>query len=155
MKLYRLALSRYISDLTGTGARLYGGRWNDRGTPVIYTSESRALAALEYLVHTPLALIPDDLALMELGVPDDAEITEVDAVKLPPDWRTYPPTGATVVIGEGWAHSGETLLLKVPSAVVTGEFNYLINPAHPGFSRIVPGKPEPFGFDARLISVRS
>lgn len=151
MKLYRLALSRHINDLTGAGARMYGGRWNAKGTPVLYTSESRALAVLEYLVHVPLTLVPDGLALREFSVPDDVVMERLSAARLPAGWGSSPPSDVTVAQGEAWFQKGRALLLKVPSAVVPEEFNYLINPAHPGFGKITAGKAKPFAMDDRLL----
>lgn len=150
MKLFRIAKTGLIADLTGSGARMYGGRWNNKGTPVIYTSESRALAALEYLVHVPLVLVPDNLSIREFDIPDGIRITEIGISDLPPDWTAYPPPDTTAEIGDGWIKRGRTLLLKVPSVVVTGEYNVLINPLHPDFNKVTPAQPEPF-FDKRLL----
>lgn len=78
MKLYRIATTAHIKDLSGAGARLYGGRWNEKGVAVVYTSESRALAVLEYLVHLPMVFAPGELSIMELKVPDSISPREVD-----------------------------------------------------------------------------
>ena len=150
MKLYRIAKTSHISDLSGEGARLHGGRWNQKGTPLVYTSGSRALAALEYLVHVPMALAPTHLSVMEIGLPDAIASESIELSSLPPDWRDYPPPEALPALGTDWARSNRSLLLRVPSAVVQEEFNYLINPAHPD-SRFIASHTEPFVFDRRLF----
>lgn len=99
MKLYRIATTAHIKDLSGAGARLYGGRWNEKGVAVIYTSESRALAVLEYLVHLPMVFAPGELSIMELKVPDFISPREVDRRSLPSDWRSYPALEALAAIG--------------------------------------------------------
>ncbi len=150
MQLFRIARTRFVQDLSGTGSRLYGGRWNRRGTALVYTSESRALAALEVLVHLPMALAPPDLSILRIDVPDDVETKTIDPTSLPRNWRTYPPPQKLATLGSQWALSNETLLLRVPSVVVDDEFNELINPAHPDFKRIRPRGPQPFVLDQRL-----
>lgn len=151
MQLFRIAKTQFIGDLSGTGSRLHGGRWNQKGTALIYASESRALAALEYLVHFPMALVPTDLSILRIDVPDDTDVKTVQMASLPKDWRAYPPPQDLPAIGTKWALSNETLLLRVPSVVVDAEFNYLINPTHPEFKRIRPRRPQAFVLDQRLL----
>jgi RES domain-containing protein len=83
MEVYRIATTRYSHDLTGIGARLYGGRWNQKGTAMLYTSKSRALAALEFLVHLPLSLAPSGLKIVTLQIPDETAIDEIPLSDLP------------------------------------------------------------------------
>lgn len=149
MKLYRIARREHIGDLNGEGARIHGGRWNEKGVPVVYASGSRALAALEYLVHVPLVLAPHDLALCTLSLPDDASVTRLRRSAIPDGWQTSPPPPDTMRIGTRWAREAKTLLLAVPSAAIAGETNYLINPRHREFRKIRK-KVEPFAFDPRL-----
>ena len=151
MQLFRIARTEFIRDLSGTGSRMYGGRWNRKGTALVYTSETRALAALEYLVHVPLALAPPDLSILAIDVPDGTDVKTLEAASLPRDWKTYPPPQALAAIGTKWARAGETLLLRVPSVVVDDEFNFLINPYHPQFKRLRPHPPQPFKLDRRLL----
>jgi len=151
-RLFRIATTQFVRDLSGTGSRLYGGRWNRKGTAVVYTSESRALAALEYLVHLPMALLPSGLRMLRIDVPDDIKVRTIDAASLPRNWRAYPPPQSLAALGTQWATSNETLLLRVPSVVVDDEFNVLINPAHPDFERIRPQPPQSFVLDQRLAS---
>jgi RES domain-containing protein len=150
MQLFRIATTQFVRDLSGTGSRLYGGRWNRKGSAVVYTSESRALAALEYLVHLPMALTPPGLSILRIEVPDDVQVKTIDAASLPKNWRAYPPPQSLAVLGTRWVTSNETLLLRVPSVVVDDEFNVLINPAHPDFRRIRPQRPQSFVLDQRL-----
>ena len=151
MQLYRIAKAEYITDTTGAGARIYGGRWNRKGTAVIYTSESRALAVLESLVHVPLALAPRDLQICRIKIPGNIQPTEINVDELPPDWSANPPREITAEIGTSWAKEGKSLMLRVPSVVVRDEFNVLINPQHRDFSKVNLGAPEPLTFDERLI----
>lgn len=131
----------------GEGARLYGGRWNSTGTSVVYTSGSKALAALETLVHLNPPVIFQYVAIpIEI---DDAFVEKATA--LPADWTEEPPPPATKEIGDLWAKEARSAVLALPSVIIPGEPNYLLNPAHPDFKKITIGKPEPFSFDPRLL----
>ena len=151
MHLFRIAGTRHIRDLTGTGARINGGRWNPKGIGVLYTSPSRALATVEYLAHVPLSIIPHNLAMATIEVPDDILPNSVDPADLPDDWRTFPAPAELARIGGSWARSQASLLLRVPSAVVEEEFNILINPAHPDMRLVQLGEIKPYSFDERLL----
>lgn len=142
-----------INDMSGTGARLHGGRWNEKGVSVIYAAESRALAALESLVHYPIALAPHDLSICQIVIPDDVPVTKLRKSALPADWKANPPEAGTMDIGTRWALAGKTLLLMVPSVVVSDEYNVLINPQHGDFRRIRK-RTSAFEFDPRLTSAR-
>lgn len=151
MKLYRIAKSAYIDDPTGAGARLYGGRWNEKGVPVIYTAASPSLAALEFLVHIPIVLAPRDLSICRFDLPDDVSVTTVKKSALPEDWKTNPPGAGSQAIGTKWALGGKSLLLIVPSVIVPQENDILINPHHDEFRRIKK-RIDPFEFDPRLMA---
>jgi RES domain-containing protein len=150
MLLYRIAKCTYINDLSGTGARLYGGRWNSIGRPVVYMASSRALAVLEVLVHLPPTLIPDNFCQITFEVPDDVQTLNVKS--LPANWQEYPEPSILKNIGDAFLKANKHLLLKVPSAVVKEEYNYLLNPAHPGIASVKAIDQQPFNFDERLIS---
>jgi RES domain-containing protein len=150
MIVYRLSKMQYADDLSGEGARIAGGRWNHPGTAVVYTAESRALCLVEIAVHTGLANLPEDYCLITLSIPDDAPVTAFDPAGLGPGWNSFPYTPFTQVIGDNFVSENRFLVLKVPSAVVQGDFNYLINPAHPEASGVNLVDTEPFGFDRRL-----
>jgi RES domain-containing protein len=136
MVLYRITKTVFARDLSGSGPRLYGGRWNPKGLSVIYTSENRALAALEFFVHLSRAVILPDLRLIAIEVPESVSRKELSVVDLPRGWRAYPAPPELAAIGAAWIRSGESLLLRVPSAVMPPEGNVLINPAHPEMSRL-------------------
>ncbi|MBN1450250.1 MAG: RES domain-containing protein [Anaerolineales bacterium] len=154
MKVYRIAKERYIKDLSGEGARRYGGRWNKKGTSVVYTAENRSLATVEYLVHLPIALVPADTYIAELTIPDQIEYEQIKIRDLPRQWAAYPAPLALADIGEAWVRKGGTLLLKVPSSVVRGEWNVLLNPQHRLFGEVALTGVEPYSFDERLVKSR-
>lgn len=149
MVLYRITRCTYANDLSGTGARLYGGRWNNIGRAMTYTASSRALATLEALVHLPTAIIPDDFCLAIIYAPED--ILEVDTSVFPPNWNVYPGPEILKRTGDFFLRENKHLLLKVPSAIVKDEFNYLINPQHAKAGKIKITGTEPFTFDERLL----
>jgi RES domain-containing protein len=133
----------------GVGARDHGGRWNSCGIAVAYASESRALAAMEQLVH----LIPPQLlgAFVVSSIAlADRQIERVDLSRLPRNWRNPVAPASLRRIGDKWVSSMRTLALAIPSAVVDGEANYLINPQHPDFAGARKSRPAPFKFDRRL-----
>jgi RES domain-containing protein len=150
MILYRIAKCNYAADLSGTGARLYGGRWNSEGKPMLYLASSRSLAVLEVLVHLDPLIIPGNYCLTEIEVPD-TPIAAVEAEQLPVDWRDI--TGPVILreLGDTFLKKQEHLLMKVPSSIVPAEYNYLLNPLHPDAFGIKLLKREPFGFDRRLL----
>ncbi|MEX0720738.1 MAG: RES family NAD+ phosphorylase [Balneolaceae bacterium] len=150
MHLFRITRKKYAGDLSGEGARIYGGRWNRKGVSVIYTSGHESLAALEVLTHTSIADIPKDLEMLVLFVPDDIRCEEVSAEDLPENWRVYPAPQHLAEIGIKWALYKNSLLLKVPSVIIPTEFNYLINPIHPDFSKVSIKEIRAFSFDDRL-----
>ena len=151
MKVYRIAKPLYINDVSGSGARTYGGRWNHKGVSMIYTSENRALATVEYIVHVPLSIVPAHLSLAALHIPDTIFPEEISLSDLPGNWREYPAPSRLAELGTNWAAKNESLLLRVPSAVVEHEFNILINPFHPDMEHITIFQIENYTFDKRLI----
>ncbi len=151
IKLFRIATSEHISDISGTGARIYGGRWNHQGYPVVYASGSRSLAALEFLVHVPMALAPEDLSILEINITKRVEIESVNVSQLPLNWRDYPAPEQLADIGTKWLKSKSSLLLEIPSAVMNKEVNILINPLHEDIKSVHLVSVEKFSFDPRLI----
>lgn len=150
MRLYRICRAPYRA-LDGEGARLYGGRWNSPGSPVVYASSSLALAALEYLVHLDPDHAPSDLIALTLEVPDTASADEVHGPALPPDWAQVADHPACVAAGDAWLGRGVTLLLRVPAAPVPEEQNVLINPRHVEAAQVRVVAERPFAFDPRLL----
>ena len=151
MIVFRLAKLKFSQDLSGKGAELAGGRWNSKGTPLVYTSESRALCTTEIAVHTPLGIIPDDYYLITIQLPKTLTLEEIKTESLPDDWKTFPHSNATQKIGDQFVRETKSLILKVPSAVVPGDFNYLLNPIHKDFNSVKIIATEAFEFDKCLF----
>jgi RES domain-containing protein len=149
VKVWRLCRKKHAA-FDGEGARAAGGRWNRRGTAVVYTSATLSLAVLEYFVNLPAAAAPPDLVAISAEVPEGIPISSLDAEDLPRGWRKYPAPKALADLGTRWVEGAGTAILAVPSAVVPQEKNYLINPAHPRFAEILPGKPELLSLDSRM-----
>ncbi|HOE19188.1 MAG TPA: RES domain-containing protein [Syntrophorhabdaceae bacterium] len=150
MVVYRISRKRFATDLSGSGAKRYGGRWNPKGVSLVYASESRALAVLEYYVHTDPALLPMDISIASIRIPDDAPGKEIFIGDLPPDWREYPPPVQLAILGENWFKSDESLLLLVPSVVVPRERNVLVNPGHSLIKEVTITDIEDYSFGRRL-----
>jgi RES domain-containing protein len=152
MRVWRICKAEHSrAAFSGGGAQAYAGRWHHRGTSVVYASESRALAALEQLVHLHRNRLPPHFVCFAVDLPGDLPISGPRPQDLPAGWRRQPGPPELRDIGTRWAASGETVCLRVPSAVVLGEHNFLLNPRHADFDRLVIGKPEPFEFDQRLV----
>lgn len=146
---FRLVKAKHAANaFSGEGARIAGGRWNLPGTAVVYASESLSLAALETFVY----LQPVDrrvrYAWFHITIPDS--VTVETPATLPNDWRAEPPTEATQALGSRWAEQRQTAVLRVPSILVPGEFNLLLNPGHAHFKRMKISARRPFDFDGRL-----
>lgn len=149
MVVWRLARLAH-AKLDGEGARLAGGRWNTRGRAAVYTSSRLSLAALELLVHTDVPLVPPDLVAFEIEIPDGLDIESVDIAELPKDWRR-PGHPSCRAIGDTWLAEERTPVLRVPSAVVPEEWNYIINPGHRAAKSIQIVSRRSFAFDSRLL----
>ncbi len=152
MIVYRLAKTKYSHILSGKGAEITGGRWNSRGVQMIYTSESRALCTAEIAVHMPLGILPSDYKIITIDIPETIKIIKLANTRLPSDWNSIPHPGTTQEIGDDFIIKNKSAVLKVPSVVVPGDFNYLINPNQPEFYQISIVKVEPFEFDKRLFT---
>jgi RES domain-containing protein len=151
MIVYRLSKSEYANDLSGSGARKAGGRWNSKGTAMIYTAESRALCTAEIAVHLPLGNIPKNYCMVSIEIPASIEIKELKVTELSRNWKSFPYIEKTQEIGDQFNSENRYTVIKVPSAVVPGDFNYLLNPGHVNFPGIRIIQKEPFNFDERLF----
>jgi RES domain-containing protein len=153
MRLYRIARTCHAGDLSGEGARRAGGRWNRKGTAVLYTADSVALATLEMLVHLPLNLLPHDYALAVFELPDRLAVETVDGESLPANWKKYPAPPELGELGTRWAQGAATVAFRVPSAVIPdGEgWNVLLNPLHPDFGHVRCAEITPYRFNERLF----
>jgi len=151
MRFWRICRRRYAAEAaTGEGARLYGGRWNSRGVRAVYASTSMALAAVETFVNLEPNLQPRDLVSIEGEIPDALEIGRLDLNALLPHWHQTRDESLRR-FGDEWIRAAKTAALLVPSAAIRGEWNVLLNPAHPDFSKITFQDPEPFAFDLRMF----
>ena len=140
---------RTKAAFTGEGARLYGGRWNSAGVAIVYTAASQSLAALEMVVHLESSELLDNYVVFEVGI-DESLVAQIELSQLPRNWRTDPPPAKVREVGDAWARAGASVVLQVPSAILPAEHNFLLNPRHPDFRRLVIGKPSPFRFNPRL-----
>jgi RES domain-containing protein len=148
---WRIVKAKYAEDaFSGIASRKHGGRWNPPGVAVVYTSDSPALATLELLVHIESDVL-NDFALISCSF-HEALIDQVDSARIPDNFRAVPPPAALQQIGYEWVTNGSSPVLKVPSAVVPEQFNYLLNPEHPDFRSIDVGQPRPFTLDYRLLT---
>jgi len=157
MLVYRIEREKYLnSTLSGLGASVTKGhRWNSLNTRLVYTAESRALATLEVAVHIDLSQdLPQDRLYVEIEIPDDILILEVNAEDLPAGWDAKPPTIITQIIGDDFVEQSDSAVLKVPSSIIPQESNYLINPNHPDAKRIKVKSTSPMVFDTRLSSIK-
>jgi RES domain-containing protein len=151
MIVYRLCRKNYANDLSGRGAEISGGRWNGKGIAALYTSSSRALCAIEIVVHIPAGIIPKDYYMVTIELPDDAGITTLNVKELPSNWNNNPIPTSTQRIGNTFLSEQKALVLKTPSAIIKDEWNYIINPMHKDFQKVKIISTEPFSFDTRLF----
>lgn len=151
MQVFRLTRKKYANTLSGQGAAKAGNRWNSKGVEMIYSANSRALAMAEVAVHLTLATLPRNFVMMEVHIPDYVAIEKLSISPLPKGWNKHPPISATQHIGNQFIAEQKNLVLQVPSAVVPGDCNYLINPFHSDFSKIQIGDVQEFPWDERLF----
>lgn len=149
MKVFRICLSKYSTQLQASGI---ANRWNKYDEFVIYTGESRALSALEMVVHkSSLKMVPD-YKILTIGLTDDIQIKEVDKSTLPKNWKNLESYVGLQSIGSQWYNSQESPVLKVPSVIIEEEFNYVINTRHPHFhTMIFLEECKDFNWDKRLM----
>lgn len=152
MRVFRLSKGKYKNVLSGVRASLYGQRWNSKGTEIIYSASSRALAAWEVAVHVSLNVLPKDYYMIEIEIPGDTSITEISEGDLPQDWNSIPDQGLCRVFGDEFIENNEFAVMKVPSVSVKGDFNYLINSFHEDFKRVSIISAKLFPFDPRIGS---
>jgi RES domain-containing protein len=147
MEIYRIALASF-STLTASGKP---GRWNSAGSEIIYAAESRSLACLEIIVHTSTLALTDNFKIMVISAPGGS-ITEISNANLPENWNQTDNNAYELCrkTGDDWAAENKSLILKVPSAIIKGEYNFLINVNHPEFKSVKLKHTEPFFFDPRL-----
>jgi RES domain-containing protein len=151
LRAWRLVKTRYSANaFDGEGARLYGGRWSSQGVRVAYGSESVALATLEVLAHLSTTTVLGSYSLASIRFPE-ALVVSLDAASLPAAWRTYPPPPEVQALGDQWVSAAGSAVLRVSSGIVPDSNNYLFNPEHPDFARMVVDAPEPYVWDPRVL----
>ncbi|OAB75808.1 RES family NAD+ phosphorylase [Cochleicola gelatinilyticus] len=150
MKIFRIAKKKYITDLSGEGARMYGGRWNRAGDGMLYFSENLSLCVLELLVHMDYQYFTEMYQFISLELPEKNLQSLKNFDLKTPEWRMNPPALITQDYGSGWLKNNENLALAVPSAVLPSEKNILINPLHADLSKCNVSFPQSLDIDARL-----
>ncbi|MDR9365100.1 MAG: RES family NAD+ phosphorylase [Balneolaceae bacterium] len=147
MLVFRITTKRWAGVLTASG---YPARWNSKGTRIIYTASTRALACLENLVHRSGEGLNQQFRITEIYIPDHLSKEKVNHKDLPVGWHQMESYHHCQNIGDGWVDNAESLLLEVPSSIIRDESNILINPYHPEFSTIEVQNITSFSFDERL-----
>lgn len=150
METFRISSKKYSSKLSSSGK---ANRWNKDGESVIYTGSSRSLSTLELVVHRNEISPKNEFSVMVISISDDENLVDQIKIKdLPKNWRSRKAYSALQQIGSEWYSSKRTLVLKIPSAVITNEFNYIINTKHPDFSKKVKlVRNEDYFWDKRLF----
>ena len=148
MIVYRCSTSKWAKDLSGTGASLYGGRWNTPGSFLLYTAENNILAALEIAIRIPLEQIGKDYVMIPIEVPDGLEAY---TPKLPKNW--YSDAETTQRLGDDFVRQNTHLLMKVPSALISDAYNFLINPQHELIKKVKTLEPKSILLDKRLADI--
>lgn len=151
MTVFRICNPQFSEDISGTGAKLYGGRWNSKGVAVLYASEYISLSVLEMLVHNRFTDFVTDLNLLHLAFADTLSIKEVKNSKLKTDWIN--DFDYTRFMGDQFIKAETHAILKVPSAVIKEEHNFIINPSHLDFKKIKITQTVSFSTDKRLFSI--
>lgn len=148
MIVYRCSLLKWASDLSGTGSYLHGGRWNTPGTRMIYTAENNVLAAFEVALRIPLDQISKNYVMVPVEIPGEAELL---SPKLPKNW--YSDIRVSQKVGDAFIKGGQHLIMKVPSALISDSFNYLLNPHHAMIKKVKIKTPRTILFDKRLMEM--
>lgn len=153
MELFRIAQEKYAEDLSGNGARLYGGRWNSEGLFAVYTSSSRSLALLETLAHTPAKMLySKTYLLITIQVPDTLKPNRIELENLPAGWDAPDTRPVTKKSGDHFLRSKQGLLLAVPSILMPEENNFVLNPLHSDMRKVRIVHKRKILFDQRVIS---
>jgi len=147
---WRITKRKYARQaFDGAGARKYGGRWNSPGAAVVYVAQSQSLAVLEMLVHLDGPELLERYVLIPVEI-DDSLVEAIEIQKLPRNWQAYPASKRLSAIGDEWLRAGGSVVLKVPSALLPAESNFLLNPNHSDFHKLGIGEPVSFQFDPRM-----
>lgn len=156
MIAYRICQTAYASTaaemIAGTGGLYSAGRWHSAGKRIVYVSQNLSLAAHEIVVHYPMRKHALRFVMSAIEIPEQLVMTlaAFGATTLPHGWDSQPPRRATQAIGDAWLAAKASAALEVPSVIIPGEFNYLLNPEHSDFGAIRATDPKRFSFDPRL-----
>lgn len=149
MYVYRISKCKYINDLSGFGAANFPGRWNSKGTYMLYTAATASLALLENIVH--ISTIPtESYCIATIVLPED-KISNIDIAELPKGWNQYPAPEKLKHIGDDFIGKNEKLALRIPSAIMPEDFIFLINCRHPDFGKVEISAIREIEFDKRLV----
>ncbi len=146
---WRLVKRKHAAAFSGEGARIFEGRWNSAGVPVVYCSENLALAALEILVHTQPVTMKEPFRVFRVNF-DDSLMTSIELEKLPRGWNLQPPSAVSKNVGHEWVKSNRSVALALPSVLVPLERTYLLNPRHLNFRKTKIHDAGNFVLDPRL-----
>lgn len=152
MLVYRIGKTKHASDLSGEGAKIHGGRWNHKSIPCIYTSQSRALSLLEYTVNINVEDIPRALSVTTFEIPDE-DILIINEKSLPGNWKQIPIPSSTKDFGTLLLNNKSKLCIKIPSAVMAEEYNYILNPLHSNSANIRIVEIKDLVYDLRIKMV--
>ena len=147
MQVYRITLAKFADSLQASGRP---ARWNGNQVQVIYTSSSQSLSCLENVVHRSSFGLNQNFRLLTIYIPDNLKISTIKLTDLKSDWLAYEQLPYTQNIGNNWIQKNETAVLRVPSAIIAQECNYLLNPNHPDFSEVKLLGNDSFIFDSRI-----
>jgi RES domain-containing protein len=149
MNVYRISKCKFISNLAGTGAATFGGRWNSKGIHILYTAATPSLALLESVVH--ISNIPiDDYCMATIEIPEN-KLKEIKITDLPKNWFINPAPDNLKLIGDKFIKDNIFLALKLPSAIMMEDFNFLLNPGHPDFNKVNLVATRTIPIDDRLL----
>jgi RES domain-containing protein len=152
MEVYRITQAQYAEDLSGNGARLFGGRWNSEGLFALYTSQSRSLALLENIVHMPVSVLKErEYLVVTLYIPDNENMELISMEALPKNWDAFDADPITRTMGNHFLKSLGKLVLQVPSVLMPEEYNYILNPLMPDMKSVKIIHTRKLVFNDRLL----
>lgn len=155
MRCWRIATTKWALDKECSGSRRDGGRWNPAGYPVMYAGSTIEICALEKFVHLSGIQHPP-LKLVAIDVPDEPGLLYAPKLnELPTQWAALPIGSESQEFGKRWIRAADTLLMRVPSAIIPEAANIVINPGHPAYRRVRVQIAREFQFDARMFGARA
>lgn len=151
MEVFRLSRKEFSFSLSGKGSAIKGARWNSIGVELIYTTANRSLAMAEIAVHFSLATLPSDFMMRTIFIPDNISVKKLKVKDLPLNWNAFPHPPSTQKTGDEFVKENKFCVLRIPSVVTRGDYNFLINPYHKAFKKIKIVSVEKFPFDQRIF----